>query len=397
LGLSSVALLAAVLVGAACAPSAPPPAPTTAAATAPTTVPATAPTPATAAVGPKPTAATATNAALQTLIEAARSETTLKAAWSPSSFGGSAGFERLVQGMNRKYGLNIKAQFTPGIDEQAMAGRLAQEAAAGQPATEDVYLGNPAGIHDVMETNVFKSVDWRALIERPLTTEGDFDPVAPNGVGVAFASSVVGVTYNSNLVRGADVPHRLDDLLAAKWKGKIASTPYASGWREFVAADLLGEDPTFAFVRKFAPQVGGLIRCGESDRVTSGEFLMLVMDCGANDVITLKRQGAPIDHVVLDDAAVVHNRYAAVPVNSAAPNAAALFVAYLETAEAQTLLWEVDGLDFYLFPESNTRHAADQLRATGGKLALDSPQWLTALPDFNGTQKKLGDILQKGG
>jgi iron(III) transport system substrate-binding protein len=208
---------------------------------------------------------------------------------------------------------------------------------------------------------------------------------------------VVGVTYNTNLVRGADVPRRLNDLLDPKWKGKIASTPYASGWREFVAADLLGQDQTFAYVRKFAPQVGGLIRCGESDRVTSGEFLMLVMDCGANDVITLKRQGAPIDHVVLDDAAVVHNRYGAVPVNSAAPNAAALFVAYLETPEAQATLWEVDGLDFYLFPESNSRHAADQLRQAGGKLALDSPQWLTALPDFNGTQKQLGEILQKGG
>jgi ABC-type Fe3+ transport system substrate-binding protein len=374
-GVLSLVCIAAV-VGAACGPAAPAPAPT---------------------APPQAAAAKPANSALQPFIEAAKTETLLKAAWSPSSFGGSAGFERLVQGMNRKYGLSIKAQFTPGIDEQAMAARLAQEAAAGQPATEDVYLGNPAGIHDALPTNVFKPIDWRALVDRPLNAEGDFDPVAPNGAAVAFASSVVGVTYNTNLVRGADIPHKLDNLLDPKWKGKIASTPYASGWREFVAADLLGQDSTFAFVRKFAPQVAGLIRCGESDRITSGEFLMLVMDCGANDVITLKRQGAPIDHVVLDDAAVVHNRYGAVPVNSASPNAAVLFVAYLETPEAQTTLWEVDGLDFYLFPESNTRKAADQLRQAGGKLALDSPQWLTALPDFNGTQKQLGEILQKGG
>jgi len=392
----SLAVILASVLGVACAPSAPPPAAPTAAAVAPTVVAAVAPTVA-AAVAPKPTAAPAVNAALQPIIEAARKETVLKGAWSPSSFGGSAGFARLVDGMNKRFGLTIQAQFTPGIDEQAMAGRLAQEAAAGQPATEDVYLGNPAGVHDVLPTNVFKPIDWRALVDRPLNSEGDFDPVAPNGAAVAFASSVVGVTYNTNLVKPADVPHRLDDLLDPKWKGKIASTPYASGWREFVADDLLGHDPTFSFVHKFAPQVGGLIRCGESDRITSGEFLMLVMDCGANDVITLKRQGAPIDHVVLDDAAVVHNRYGAVPVNSAAPNAAALFVAYLETPEAQSILWEVDGLDFYLFPESNTRKAADQLRQAGGKLALDSPQWLSALPDFNGTQKQLGDILQKGG
>jgi iron(III) transport system substrate-binding protein len=347
-----------------------------------------------AAPTPTPQAEGAVSPQVAQLVQAARQETTLKGAWSPSSFGGSAGFERLVQGMNKKYGLSIKAQFTPGIDEQAMAGRLAQEAAAGQPATEDVYLGNPAGIHDAQPTKVFKALDWRTLVDRPINKEGDFDPVGPNNSAVAFASSVVGVTYNTSLVKGADVPRHLNDLLDPKWKGKVASTPYASGWREFVAPDLLGQDATFAFVRKFAPQVAGLIRCGESDRITSGEFLMLVMDCGANDVITLKRQGAPIDHVVLDDAAVVHNRYGAVPVNSASPNAAALFVAYLETPEAQSILWDVDGLDFYLFPESNTRKTVDQLRQNGGKVALDSPQWLAALPDFSNTQKQLGDILQ---
>ena len=371
-----IGLTALAIVSVACGPAAPPPA---------------------AQSGPTSAPAASFSAGVQQLIQGARSETVLKASWSPSSFGGSAGFERLVQGMNKKYGLTIQTQFTPGIDEQAMAGRLAQEVAAHQPATEDVYLGNPAGMHDVIPLKAFKSMDWRALVDRRLDAEGDFDPVAPDGMALAFASSVVGISYNTNIVRSNEVPHKLNDLLDPKWKGKIASTPYASGWREFVAPDLLGPDATFAFVRKFAPQVAGLIRCGESDRITSGEFAMLVMDCGANDVITLKRQGAPIDHVVLDDAAVVHNRYGAVPVNSASPNAAALFVAYLETAEAQSILWDVDGLDFYLFPESNTRKAAEVVRNSGGKLALDSPQWLDTVPNFSATQKQLGDILQHPG
>lgn len=373
-----VALIALAIVGIACGPAAPAPAPQVA----PTTA-----APAAANFSP----------AVQQLIQGAKTESVLKGSWSPSSFGGSAGFQRLVQGMNKKYGLNIQTQFTPGIDEQAMAGRLAQEAAANQPATEDVYLGNPAGVHDVIALNTFKPMDWRALVDRPMDAEGEFDPVAPNGMALAFASSVVGISYNTNIVHANEVPHKLNDLLDPKWKGKIASTPYASGWREFVAPDLLGPDATFALVRKFAPQVAGLIRCGESDRITSGEFAMLVMDCGANDVITLKRQGAPIDHALIEDAAVVHNRYGAVPVNSASPNAAALFVAYLETPEAQSILWEVDGLDFYLFPESNTRKATEAVRSAGGKLALDSPQWLDSVPNFSASQKQLGDILQHPG
>jgi iron(III) transport system substrate-binding protein len=369
-------ILAVTLLATACASPAPPPA------------------------APAPTVAAASQAfspAVEALIQGAQHETVLKGSWSPTSFGGSAGFDRLVQGMNRKYGLKIQAQFTPGIDEQAMAGRLAQEVAANQPPTEDIYLGNPAGVHDVIPTHAFKSVDWHAVIDRPIDPEGEFDPVAPDGAAVAFASSVVGITYNTNLVKPADVPHRLNDLLDPKWKGKIASTPYASGWREFVAPDLLGPDTTLSFVHQFAPQLAGLIRCGEDDRITSGEFLMLVMDCGANEVVALKKKGAPIDHALLEDAAVVHNRYGAVPVNSESPNAATLFVAYLETPEAQAALWELDGLDFYLFPESNSRHATDEIRKAGGKLALDSPQWLDSVPNFSATQKQLGDILAHGG
>lgn len=348
---------------------------------------------------PAPTAAAASSlsSAVHTIVEAAKGENVLRGSWSPSSFGGSTGFERLVQGMNRKYGLNVSAQFTPGIDEQGMAARLTQEVAANQPATEDVYLGNPAGILDGARANTFKSIDWRAVIDRPIEAQGEFDPVAPNGVAVGFASSVVGITYNTNQVRPADVPKKMDDLLDPKWKGKIASTPYASGWREFVAPDLLGPERTISFVQKFAPQVAGLIRCGEDDRITSGEFLMLVMDCGANEVTTLKRQGAPIDHALLQDAAVVHNRYGAIPANSAAPNTAALFVAYLETPEAQALLWDLDGLDFYVFPESNTRKATQEVRQAGGKVALDSPQWLDSVPNFSATQKQLGEMLQHPG
>src|SRR5579864_80022 len=133
--------IALVLIIAACAPS-------PAAAPAPTTPP-------TQTFSP----------AVQALIQGAQHETVLKGSWSPTSFGGSAGFDRLVQGMNRKYGLNIQAQFTPGIDEQAMAGRLAQEVAANQAPTEDVYLGNPAGVHDTIPTHTFKTVDWRAVID----------------------------------------------------------------------------------------------------------------------------------------------------------------------------------------------------------------------------------------
>src|SRR4051794_15086690 len=52
--------------------------------------------------------ATSASPALQELIDGARRETALKVQWSPSSFGGAAGFDEIVAGMNQKYGLTIQ-------------------------------------------------------------------------------------------------------------------------------------------------------------------------------------------------------------------------------------------------------------------------------------------------
>src|SRR5678816_3974367 len=76
---------------------------------------------------------------LAQLVEGAKKEGIIKGQWSQNSFGGAQGLAELVAGMNKKYGLNLKSQFTPGPDMQRLMLRLAQEAAAGQPASTDVY------------------------------------------------------------------------------------------------------------------------------------------------------------------------------------------------------------------------------------------------------------------
>ena len=58
--------------------------------------------------------------------------------------------------------------------------------------------------------------------------EPNFDAYAPEGVGVALMASIGGITYNTDLVRGHDVPRRLEALLQPKWHGLIAATPVPS-------------------------------------------------------------------------------------------------------------------------------------------------------------------------
>jgi ABC-type Fe3+ transport system substrate-binding protein len=124
--------------------------------------------------------------------------------------------------------------------------------------------------------------------------------------------------------------------------------------------------------------------------------LMLVLTCGGNDVNVLQGTGAPVAHTVVEDGTVLHMRYAGVPKHSQSPNAGTLLAAYLHTPEAQALLWRDDGLDLHVYPESKMKKDVEKVRAAGGKVALNTPQWLASLKGYSETQKELEKILREG-
>jgi ABC-type Fe3+ transport system substrate-binding protein len=333
---------------------------------------------------------------LPDLIKGAKSETTLKAQWGADTLDGGPGLEKIVAAMNKKYGLKLKPSFTPGANMQGMMGKITREAAAGQPASSDVYFGNPQSMLQAMKskTKVLAPINWKGILERPIPEEAGFDPIVPGNIGIAMASTLVGVIYNSDMVKGNDIPKKLDDALNPKWKGKIASTPYAAGLREFAMPELLGKERIVDYAKKLSKHIGGLMRCGEMDKITSGEFLMLVLACGDQEVNVAQRTGIPMGYAIMDDATLSHTRYSGVPVNSSSPNAAALFIVFLHTAEGQKLMWDIDGLDFHLYPESHQKKKIDAARARGAKFVVSTPQWLDKNKDYQKTQAELEKILR---
>jgi iron(III) transport system substrate-binding protein len=237
-----------------------------------------------------------------------------------------------------------------------MINKLAQEAAAGQPASTDVYLGSSSHIVSAQRAgNVLRKVDWNAILDRPMASDVKFDRVAPEGLAVATGTRVVGITYNTNLVKGEDIPKSMNDPLNPKWKGKIASTPYATGFYDFAAPDGLGYEVMKTYTQKIAEHAGGLIRCGDTNRITSGEFVMLVFDCGGNDVIKLNEERrAPIAHARPSEVGRLNIIYLGVPTNATSPNGAQLLTQFMHTPEGQALYWKWDRIDLHAYQEAKT-------------------------------------------
>jgi ABC-type Fe3+ transport system substrate-binding protein len=325
---------------------------------------------------------------VERLVAAAQAagETELNLTWSQNSLGGNAGAARWEALFNRLYGTQIRINFTPGPSMTDMAGKISQEAATGRKASTDVLLGAESHIGPLVDLNVLESYDYTQLGSR---IRPEF--VAPGNVAVEFTSRLPGITYNTDLVAAAEVPRALEDTLDPKWKGRIASTVNAASFDRVASRPEWGVEKMTAFVSRLSENVAGLMRCGENPRIMSGEFVMLVMDCGSYDANRNRAAGAPLGHVIPENAATVLFFYMGVPRTSAHPNLAKLYVNMLLSEEGQRLLYEIEWTDHYALPGSQSANELSGLRAKGIEPLRMDARFVAEHPDT----VKLGDELTR--
>src|SRR5262245_7452680 len=297
-----------------------------------------------------PTAVSAHPPAVQQLIDRARNEGELNLVLSTSFFGQGNALPEFQRVFNEYYGLNTKINRTPGPPHTEEVAPLIQQVNAGRTPEGDLFFGYESTTSALIDANAAEFADWQAL-----NPNVPSQAIAEGGFALAYASKVYGVSYSEQQVSPSEVPRTMQDVLDPKWTGRIASTPYATPFDLLAQPSELGEQATTAFVRQLADQVGGLIRCGEYERLLSGEFAMLVMNCGSQSDLRAKSQGLPINAAILSDA--IHIGYDHVAVVATAKNVATatLFAAFLLTEPGQRLIYEADLEDLHFLPGSQTR------------------------------------------
>ncbi len=295
------------------------------------------------------------------LLAAARAagETELNVSWAEDTLGGLEGAQKLGDLFNRTYGTNVKLNFTPNRLD-LITGRLEQEIAAGRRGTLDVFLGSEVHIAPLFQLDALEPYDYTALSPR-ITP----DVLAPSGVAVQAASRVSGITYNTGLVPAAELPRRLEDVLNPKWKGLIATTQTAIGFDGMAFRPEWTPDRMRAFVRRLSGQVGGLIRGSEQERIAAGEFVMLVVNTGSQEVHELRGKGAPVAQVIADDASTINFHYLAVPRNSTRPHLGKLLIAVVLSEEGQRLVYDIAHYDLHKLAGSRTAAEVAEVRARG--------------------------------
>ncbi len=338
------------------------------------------------------TARIAHSTEVKRLIAAAndKGERELNLSWGQQSFGGARGAKLFQDLFNRMYDMNIKVNFTPAPRMSKMVAQVTQEVAAGQAVSTDILLGTEIHFGRLLKKDVLENYDFTRL--SPRITKKFVPSIS---IGVEVATFVSGVVYNTNLVSAAEAPRKLEDVLQAKWKGKIASTPFAAQLYNIAFVSTWSPEKMKAFVGKLSPYVAGLIRCGELSRIASGEFTMMVMGCGSYAVRQQRAKGAPLGHVILEDGATVSFFYWGLPRNSAYPNLAKLFINMAMSEAGQRVVYESYDTDHYLMPGSQSVAELKGLKAKGVEMLEIDADFVAKHPEMRKLARQLAKILRK--
>ncbi len=277
----------------------------------------------------------------------------------------------LALAFEKKYP-GIKVQYSRATSTD-VALKIASEARAGR-IQADVFDGSntvfPLGDAGLVETYLVEAASA-------------YPPELRDAKGTWTALNVYFMTagYNTDLVKGADIPKTFDDLLDPKWAGKMAWTtdPTVNGAPGFIQniLALKGEAAGMAYLKALAGQKVVNIPASQRvvlDKVIAGEFPLGLMIFNHHATISAE-QGAPVAWARLEPLVSNANLISAVK-GAPHPNAARLFLEYVLSVEGQKEV--AKSLYLPAHPRVQAQVAGLKPEAGGFKARIVTPDMLRA-------------------
>ena len=233
----------------------------------------------------------------------------------------------LIEPFRIRYGIKVNVW---RARSEIVLQRTIGEARAGSLAADVITVFSPAA-ETLRRENLLQEV--RSPYHEDLIPSA----VPAHREWIATLQHVIVQAYNTECIRRADLPRTYEDLLAPRWKGKLAIEGDDHEWVSSVIADLGPKGA--AFFRDLVAKNGISVRSGHTlltNLVASGE-VPLALAVYQYSVEQAKKKGSPIDWFVIGPAVSISNGIA-VPRSAPHPHAALLFYDYVLSPEGQRVL-----------------------------------------------------------
>lgn len=238
----------------------------------------------------------------------------------------------LAEAFMRKYS-PIKARLVH-FSGASIITRVESEARAGK-VFADVIDSGQLGVLALLGKNIM------ARYRSPQAALYREDFKDKNDHWTAYLTNVMVSPYNTRLVKKEELPTKLDDLLAPRWKDKLAMDSQSYVWFATIVQQM-GQEAGLRFMRRLNDQRLKHIRGRRllSQLVAAGEFDMAI-ESNLNSVLSFAKQGAPVWFAPIQplfySPSLVYFAQ-----NAPHPHAGALFLDFLLSEDGQRVIASTD-------------------------------------------------------
>ena len=327
---------------------------------------------------------------LQKIIDGARAEKVMLSSTNPLVFGGQANVDAAKAWIKETFGVDLDFNITNGGPFGIVGAKIATEFRANQPSSVDLWTAGIAQYDPLLKLGMFRDVPWQKLWPQRIVPQ----QIGAEGDSLGISTGTPGVLYN--LATGSDFAQvkSIEDLLKPQYKGRFGTTSFANGFDAMSAKSWEGEPKMLDYIAKLGHQAQGILNCGGQDRVASGEFQALVLDCtgGYPNVALYKGK---LGLAVPADSAQLQYYEVLIPKNAQHPNAAILFALYLMTEQGQRGIYNGGGIDLDYFPETHMHKFVADNEAKGIRFHRVDYKFWKDNPGVDKSGAKLGKALQQ--
>ena len=200
--------------------------------------------------------------------------------------------DAIKQGFQKKTGIEVeywRASATKVMD------RALSEYRAGRPLF-DVILTNDNPMQIMFKQGIFQKYD------SPTAKDFPKDAIDPN-LGPRYRNVIIGVLYNKSMIKPADAPKSLEDLVKPQYKGKLVmpDPTQHTTTTQWVASlwKVMGKEKADKYIRDLAAMKPVLVESllPAAERVSTGETPIAITY--VKYAFIFGKKGAPLDYVRL--------------------------------------------------------------------------------------------------